>query len=135
MRNRYELIYNDDLGKTGSFMVNLFYWISKGDIQPFIVYYPSIEVGDTVYTNVAVTSRENIGIEKNAGINLFFDLHINSKFNIRSNIIWFYRHTINQVDKGYNSSATIYRFNLNASYEFSHELASRILWKFQFVAS
>ncbi len=130
IRNRYELTYNNDLGKTGSFMVNLFYWESKNDIQPFIVYYPSIEVGDTIYTNVAVTTRENIGIEKNAGTNIFFDLHINSKFSVRSNVIFFYRHTINQVDKGYNSSNANFRFNINASYEFTNNFAAEFFGNF-----
>jgi ferric enterobactin receptor len=130
LRNRYELAYNNDLGKTGSFMANLFYWISKNDIQPFIVYYPSIRVGDTVYTNVAVTTRENIGTEKNAGTSIFFDLHFNSKFGVRSNFIFFYRHTINEVNKGYNSSNTNYRFNINASYQFTHDLAAEFFGNF-----
>ena len=33
----------------------------------------------------------------NAGTNLFFDLHANEKFNVRPKIIFFHRHTINQV--------------------------------------
>jgi ferric enterobactin receptor len=130
LRNRYELAYNNDLGKTGSFMASLFYWISKNDIQPFIVYYPSIKVGDTVYTNVAVTTRENIGTEKNAGTSFFFDLHLNSKFTVRSNFIFFYRHTINDMNKGYNSSNTNYRFNVNASYEFTRDLAAEFFGNF-----
>ena len=129
-RNRYELSYNNDLGKTGSFMASLFYWVSRNDIQPFIVYYPSIKVGDTVYTNVAVTTRENIGTEKNAGTNIFFDLHFNSKLSARSNFIFFYRHTINEVNKGYNSSNTNFRFNMNASYEFTHDLAAEFFGNF-----
>ena len=128
--NRYELAYNHDLGKSGSFMVTLFYRQNKDDIQPFIVYYPSIKVGDTVYTNVAVTTRENIGIEKNIGTNIFCDLHIDSKLNIRSNLFFFYRHTINQVDKGYNSNSTNYRFNLNATYQFNNELAAEFFGNF-----
>jgi ferric enterobactin receptor len=128
--NRYELAYNDDLGKSGSFMVTLFYRENKDDIQPFIVYYPSIQVGDTVYTNVAVTTRENIGIEKNIGTNIFCDLHINSKLNIRSNLFFFYRHTINQVDKGYNSNSTNYRFNINASYQFNKDFAAEFFGNF-----
>ena len=129
-RNRYELAYNNDLGKTGSLMASLFYWVSKNDIQPFIVYYPSIKVGDTVYTNVAVTTRENIGTEKNAGTSIFFDLHFNSKFGVRSNFIFFYRHTINEVNKGYNSSNTNFRFNINASYEFTNSLAAEFFGNF-----
>ncbi|MGQ4828374.1 outer membrane beta-barrel protein, partial [Enterococcus faecalis] len=58
--DRYEASYNNDLGKIGSFMATLFYRQSNGDIQPFIVYYPSIKVGDSTYTNVAVTTRKNI---------------------------------------------------------------------------
>jgi len=128
--NRYELTYNHELGKSGSFMVTLFYRENKNDIQPFIVYYPSIQVGDTVYTNVAVTTRENIGTEKNIGTNIFCDLHIDSKLNIRSNLFFFYRHTINQVDTGYNSNSTNYRFNLNATYQFNKDLAAEFFGNF-----
>jgi ferric enterobactin receptor len=128
--DRFEAGYNKDLGKTGSFMINLFYRQSNGDIQPFIVYYPSIQVGDTTYTNLAVTTRENIGIEENAGTNLFFDLHVNEKFTVRSNIIFFYRYTINRVDPGYNSSTTIYRFNINTGYQFSENFAAEFFGNF-----
>ena len=131
--NRYELSYNHDLGRTGTFMVTLFYRENKDDIQPFIVYYPTIKVGDTLYTNVAVTTRENIGIEKNVGTNIFCDLHLNSKLNIRSNLFFFYRHTINQVDKGYNSNSTNYRFNINASYQFNNDLAAEAFGNFNSV--
>jgi ferric enterobactin receptor len=122
--DRFEASYNKDLGRTGSYMITLFYRISNNDIQPFIVYYPSLTIGGTTYTNVAVTTRENIGIEKNAGTNLFFNFHINEKFNVRSNFMFFYRYTINHVDTGYNSSGTIYRFNINASYQITGNLAA-----------
>jgi ferric enterobactin receptor len=128
--NRFELAYNHDLGKTGSFMITLFYRENINDIQPFIVYYPSLQIGDTVYTNVAVSTRENIGIEKNIGTNIFCDLHINSRLNIRSNVFFFYRHTINQVDKGYNSNSTNYRFNMNASYQFNKNLTAEFFGNF-----
>ena len=128
--DRYEASYTNDLGRIGSFMITLFYRQSNGDIQPFIVYYPSIQVGDTTYTNVAVATQENIGVEDNGGTNLFFDLHPTEKFNIRSNIIVFYRHTINHIDTGYNSSSTIYRFNLNASYQFRGNFAAEFFGSF-----
>ena len=128
--DRYEASYNNDLGKLGSFMVTLFYRQSNGDIQPFITYYPSLQVGDTTYTNVAVTTRENIGVEENAGTNLFFDLHATDKFNIRSNLTFFYRHTINHVDTGYNSSGTIFRANINASYQLTNSFAAEFFGNF-----
>ncbi|HLZ89951.1 MAG TPA: outer membrane beta-barrel family protein, partial [Puia sp.] len=128
--DRFEAVYNKDLGKTGSFMITLFYRQSNGDIQPFIVNYPSIQVGDTAYTNVAVTTRKNIGIEENAGTNLFFDLHVTEKLNVRSNMTFFFRHTINQVDPGYNSNTTIYRFNINAAHQFSGNFAAEFFGNF-----
>lgn len=128
--DRYEASYNNDLGKTGSFMITLFYRQSNGDIQPFIIYYPSIQIGDTTYTNTTVTTQKNIGIEKNMGTNIFFDLHLTDKFEVRSNILWFYRHTINQVDIGYNSSATLFRSNINASYQLTDNLAAEFFGSF-----
>jgi outer membrane receptor for ferrienterochelin and colicin len=128
--NRFELGYNYDFGNLGSLMVTLFYRENKDDIDPFIVYYPSIAIGDTVYTNVAVATRQNIGTEKNVGSNLSFDLHFNSKLNIRTNFFIFYRHTINQIDKGFNSNSTNYRLNMNASYQFKNNLAAEVFGNF-----
>ena len=124
--DRYEASYNKDFGKTGSFMFTAFYRQSNGDIQPFIDYYPVLAVGDTTYTNVDLTTRENIGVEKNLGVNVFFDFHATEKFSVRTNAMAFYRHTINNVDPGYNSSTGIYRFNINASYQFANGFAAEL---------
>ena len=128
--HRYELGYNTDFGKVGSIMVNLFYRINKNDIQPYIVYYPSFIVGNNTYTNVAVSTRQNIGEEQNLGINLFGDLHPNSKLNIRSNVFLFRRHTINILDAGYNYNSFNYRFNINSSYQFTNNLVAEFFGNF-----
>ncbi len=83
-----------------------------------------------MYNNVAVSTRQNIGSERNAGISLFADLHISNKFNIRSNLFAFHRHTINVLDAGYNSNSFNYRFNLNASYQFPHNYAAEFFGNF-----
>jgi ferric enterobactin receptor len=127
---RYELGYSRDLGKTGSLMINLFYRINDNDIQPYIVYYPSYKVGDSVYTNVAVSTRQNIGRENNMGINLFGNFHFTPKLDIRSNVFLFYRHTINAIDKGYNINSFNYRFNINASYQFTNTLVAEFFGNF-----
>ena len=129
-RQRYELAYNKDLGKTGSFMINVFYGLNHNDIQPFVTFYPEFTVGDTTYTNVAVSTRENIGTEKNVGANLFADLRLIDKMSVRTNLFFFHRDIINQIDKGYNSSSFNYRFNLNASYQFSNTLAAEFFGNF-----
>ncbi len=127
---RYELGYNRDFGSIGSIMVNLFYRVSQDDIQPYIVFYPSYKVGDSTFTNVSVSTRQNIGTEKNVGINLFGDLHPNTKLNIRTNIFLFNRHTINLLDAGYNYNSFNYRFNLNASYQFTSTLVAEFFGNF-----
>lgn len=127
---RIELSYNRNLGKTGSFMVSLFYRENHNDIQPFIVYYPTLTVGDSTYKNVSVTTRQNIGTEKNMGTNLFADVHFSTKLSMRMNVFLFYRHTINQIDEGYNSNSFNYRTNLNASYQFSSTLAAEFFGNF-----
>ena len=127
---RYELGYSRELGKAGSIMINLFYRINENDIQPYVVYYPSYNVGDSVYSNVSVNTSTNIGREDNAGLNLFGDVKITSKLNVRSNVFLFHRHIINEVDRGYNSNSFNYRFNMNASYQFTNSLVAEFFGNF-----
>jgi Outer membrane receptor proteins, mostly Fe transport len=128
--NRFELGFQQDLGKTGSIMANLFYRTSDHDIQPYIVYYPTLKVGDSTYTNVSVSTRENIGLEKDAGLNIFADLHFIDKLNIRTNFFVFHRNTTNELDPGYNASSINFRSNINASYSFNTNLAAEFFGNF-----
>ena len=128
--HRIEFSYNRDFGKTGSAMINLFYRINEHDIQSYVFYYPSYAVGDSVFTNVSVSTRQNIGSEKNLGMNIFGDLHPNSKLGLRGNIFFFRRHTINTIDKGYNTNSFNYRFNINASYQFTKTFLAEFFGNF-----
>lgn len=128
--HRFELGYSRDLGKTGSLMFSLFYRRNEHDIQPFIIYYPSYRVGDSLYTNVAVSTRQNIGTENNTGLNLFGDIHFTTKFSVRSNVSFFYRHTINAIDAGYNNNSFNYRFNINTSYQFTNLMSAEAFGNF-----
>ncbi|MFT3680117.1 MAG: TonB-dependent receptor [Ferruginibacter sp.] len=127
---RTELGYSMDLGKQGSLVVNLFYRINDNDIQPYIVYYPAYAVGDSLYKNVSVNTRSNIGRENNMGFNLFADLHVTAKLNIRGNLFLFYRHTVNEIDKGYNTNSFNYRTNVNANYQFTNSLVAEFFSNF-----
>jgi len=127
---RIELGYSNDIPKFGSVFVNLFYRENNRDIQPFITYYPNYQVGDTIYTNVNVSTRQNIGKEQNVGLNIFADIKVASKFSIRNNLFFFYRHTINDIDSGYNYNSFNYHLNLNASYNFSSTLAAEAFGNF-----
>jgi hypothetical protein len=87
-------------------------------------------VGDSTYTNVAVSTRENIGIENNIGLSLFANINFTKKFTIRTNVFAFHRHTINAVVPGQNSTSFNYRFNMNASYQFAKTLAGEFFGNF-----
>ena len=128
--NRVELAWNYDLNAGGSFMISAFYRTSQDDIQPYIVYYPSLPVGDTVYYNVSVSTPENIGLEKNLGANLFADLHPTSKLNIRTNLLIFHRDIVNALDPGQNAHSWNYRVNMNVSYNFTPSLAGELFGNF-----
>ena len=129
--NRYEIGYSTNIGPSGLFMVNLFYRQNEGDIQPFIVYYPTYQVGDTSYTNVALSTPQNIGKENNYGLNLFASAKFFSKLDLRSNVFFYERHTINAIDKGYDYNSFNYHFNLNADYQFSKTLVAEFFGNFR----
>ncbi len=128
---RYELAYSTDFKNNGSIVVSLFYRQNMHDIQPFIVYYPSFPVGDTTYSDVAVSTRENIGKENNLGLSLFGSVRLFSKLDLRSDVFFFERHTINQIDKGYDYFSFNYRLNFNANYQFSKTLLAEFFGNFR----
>jgi ferric enterobactin receptor len=128
--NRYELGYSNDFGKIGSGMVSLFYRTNDHDIQPYIIYYPSYLVGDSAYTNVSVSTRQNIGKENNIGLNLFGSFHFTTKLDVRTNAFFFWRHTINVIDPGYNNNSFNYRLNINATYQFTNTLVAEFFGNF-----
>ena len=130
IRHRFELGWNYELNSGGSFMISAFYRTSQNDIQPYMVYYASLPVGDTVYTNVSVSTQENIGLEKDLGMNFFADLHLTAKFNVRGNLFFFYRKTENAIDPNYNSQSWNYRANINMSYNFNSNLAGEFFGNF-----
>ena len=128
--NRIELSYSRDFGEEGSFVISAFYRANNHDIQDYVFYYPTLVVGDSTYTDVSVSTRENIGLEKNVGLSLFGNMNINKKFSLRTNVFGFYRHTLNAIDSGQNSSSFNYRLNLNASYQFSKTMAGEFFGNF-----
>ena len=121
---RIELTYSKEIKEIGSVMFSVFQRNSDQDIQPYVSYYPSLQVGDSLYYNVNLSRSENIGLEKNTGINIFTDIKVNSAFSIRSNISYYYRKIYNSIDHYYNATSQNYRANLNLTYEFSKTLVT-----------
>ncbi|HEY2347513.1 MAG TPA: outer membrane beta-barrel family protein, partial [Puia sp.] len=127
---RIELGWTHELKGGGTFMVSLFDRINQDDIQPYVVYYAQLPVGDTVYKNVSVSTPQNIGTETNIGMNLFADIHPTTKFSLRSNFFMFHRNIVNAIDPGLNSESWNYRFNINLTYAFSGNLGAEFFGNF-----
>ena len=127
---RIEFTYSQEIKELGSVMVTLFQRNSNQDIQPYVTYYPSLQVGDSVYNNVNLSKPQNIGLEKNTGVNIFGDLKVSPAFSVRSNFSYYYRKIYNSIDHNYNASSQNYRANINLTYEFSKNLVSECFGNF-----
>ena len=125
-----ELGYSRNFEKGGSLNINLFYRGSRQDIQPYLVYYPSFMVGDSVYSNVSVTTFENIGTEHMFGLSLFGSLPIGEKFTLRSNFSLFDKYILNRFVSNSSSNSFNYRVNMNASYQASKTLVAEFFGSF-----
>ncbi len=125
-----ELGYSKNFEKGGSVNVNLFYRGSRRDIQPYIVYYPSFAVGDSVYSNVSVNTFENIGTEHMFGLSLYGSLPVGEKLNLRSNLSLFDKYIINRFTDNSAINSINYRININASYQASKTLVMEFFGNF-----
>ncbi len=122
----YSKIFEKGINVNGT----LFYRGNKDDIQSYTRYYSAYKVGDSIYTNAAVSTRENIGRENNFGVNIFASIPFTSKINLRTNISGFQRYIINGALPGSNVQGFNYRINMNASYEISKTLVIEFFGNF-----
>jgi ferric enterobactin receptor len=124
--NKIELGYNKTFDKGSTFVATLFARLNTDDIQSYTRFFPTYKIGDSTYSNVAVTSRENIGHENNLGANLFFSIPVKSKLTLRSNVSGFERYIITGLGSGGDVHGFNYRVKLNASYEVSSSLSVEV---------
>jgi ferric enterobactin receptor len=117
--NNIDLTYSKSFDKGSALNIVLFYHRSDHDIQPFIVYYPSFMLGDTIYTDVSVSTPMNVGSENNYGMNIYGSVPLGAKFNVRTNIFVFDRYITTGTLGGPPINSFNYRFNLNATYQLS----------------
>jgi ferric enterobactin receptor len=122
--HNFELGYNKTFKKGGNIYFAGFYRYNTDDIQSFTTYYPIYSVNGTAYSDVSLTQRYNIGSQTGIGFNLFGSAPVTNQLTLRSNL---------QIGERTNSSpglATVtgfaYRMNLNASYQFPHNLMVEI---------
>ena len=128
--NKIELSYSKSFEKGSNINATFFYRGNKDDIQAYKRAYSKFVVGDTSYTDVSVTTRENVGRENNYGINLFVSVPIKSKLSLRTNIAYFQRYIINGTLDGKNVQGYNYRINGNATYSVNSTLVIELSGNF-----
>jgi outer membrane receptor protein involved in Fe transport len=115
-----ELGYGHSFDNGANFYVALSERINSHDIKPYTVFYPDFTIGDSVYHNVSVTNRRNIGTEYNSGLVLTGSAPVIKGLNVRGNLMVFNRYIVNTLDQSNTiTNAFSLRLNMNVSYELS----------------
>jgi ferric enterobactin receptor len=127
--HNFELGYNKSFGGGINVYLAGFYRHNTDDIQSFITYYPLLNIDGTLYPDVSLSQRYNIGTESTTGGNLFVEVPVTGKFSLRSNMMFGNRVTTNP---GYpNVEGFMYRLNLNASYDFGNNLVAEVFGNYR----
>ncbi|TSD63435.1 TonB-dependent receptor [Inquilinus sp. KBS0705] len=122
--NNFELGYNRSFDGGANFYIGGFYRHNKDDIQPYTTRYDVLDINGREYTDVLLTSRDNIGTQSSLGGNLFASVPVTKKFSLRTNMFFVERTNTNPgivKVSGFN-----YRINLNATYQFGNDLTAEV---------
>jgi len=122
MIHYFELAYNRSYKKGYSLFVSLYYRYSTDDIQPYLNYYPSLTIGDSVYRNVAVTTTKNVGTQQVAGVNMLGVLPFSPKLSMRVNVVVAGKYIESTLVPGNTASSFNYKFNINTTYRLSDDV-------------
>jgi ferric enterobactin receptor len=117
-----ELGYNRSFDGGANIYVGTFYRHNTDDIQSYSTPYALLNINGRDYPNVLLTQRSNIGTQTSVGGNIFASVPVSSKLNLRSNVL-----LVNRTNES-PGLATVtgfaYRLNLNATYQFGHDLTA-----------
>ena len=128
--NNIDLTYSKSFDKGSALNIVLFYHRSDQDIQPYITYYPSYTIGDSVYKNVSVNKPVNVGAENNYGLNIYGSVPLGPKLTLRSNLSFFDRYITTGTLGGQSITSFNYRANLNATYQVGSTLVLEFFGNF-----
>lgn len=117
--HNYHLDYNLNFQSGTTANMLLFYERNSPDIKPYITYYPTYKIGDSLFTDVTLTSRANIAAEVKAGVNLSISIPVGKQFTLRSNMMIYDRHLRNVSETPNTINSLGFRTNLNANYQFN----------------
>jgi len=118
--HNYEFGYNKSFSQGANIYIGAFYRYNTNDLQSYTTHYDSLKIGGTIYNDVYLNQRFNIGTETTEGVTIFGSLPVTRQFNLRTNMMFSNRITTNPGNP--QVSGFMYRINLNASYDFGHDL-------------
>jgi ferric enterobactin receptor len=124
--NNFELGYNTSFKKGGNVYVSLIERINTQDVKQMTTFYPEYVIGDSTYTNVSVTTSQNIGREYNSGLSASGSYPVTSHLNLRGNFMLTHRYLVTDVGTGNMSTGFRSRFNLNATYQLPKDLVTEL---------
>ena len=117
--DNFDITCSKSFDKGSALNIALFYRRSNHDIQPFVQYHSAFTLGDSVYTDVSVSTPMNVGAENNTGVNIYGAVPLGKKLNLRSDISVFDRYITTGALGGSPINSFNYRINFNASYQLS----------------
>ncbi|WP_440135221.1 TonB-dependent receptor domain-containing protein, partial [Chitinophaga sancti] len=129
--NNTELGYSRNFKSGGNIYLAVTERINTNDLKSYTAYYPSYQVGDSLYKNVALTTRVNIGEEYNTGLIITSSLPVTKRLNIRENMMVFNKHVVNHLDNGNKTDGLSWRLNLNAAYSFPNDLVAEAFGEYR----
>lgn len=121
--NKFELNYSKSFEAGGNINITAFYQRNSPDIKPYITYYPTYKIGDSIYTDVTVTTRATIASEVRAGVNISGSIPFAKKFTLRPNLQMYNRHLNNINATPAITNAFGLRANINLGYQISKDFA------------
>jgi ferric enterobactin receptor len=129
--NNFELGYNHSFEKGSNINLSLIYRKNTDDITSYTSFYPSYKIGDSVYSDVSVTTQQNVNSDERYGINLSGTLSVNTKFTLRSNIFAFNHRIYSILNGGSTNTGYGYRMNLNGTYLINKDFAFEFFGNFR----
>jgi ferric enterobactin receptor len=122
--NNFELGYNASFSKGGNISISLIERINTHDIKQITNYYPEYLIGDSTYTNVSVTTRQNVGEEYNTGISASGSYPVTKNLNLRANVMLTHRYSVSNLSTSSIATGFRARLNMNATYQLPKDLVA-----------
>ena len=117
-----EMGYSKSFANGGNIYLALYERINTQDLKSITLFYPAYQIRDSIYTNVSVNTRQNIGAEYNSGGSVSASYPITEKFKVRVNVNASHRYIVGNMYVGDVNMGFRYRANLNLSYQLPKNL-------------